>query len=278
VLLVDDDQPGARQRREHRHARAQHQVGVAGERQQPMAQPLRRRQRAVQADQQAGREARGETRLELRRQVDLGHQHQRLPAGRQRLRGGAQVDLGLARAGDAVQQRGAGRQAVERLQGPCLLVGQRRRALLARNRPSRRRRPPQARQPPRDLPGVEPAQLGRQHRQRQLADAALVVGGGEAGQCAPGRRQRRQTLEHLGQRPQRGRRRRVVGAAPRRCRPPCGGRVAPAPACRPASRAPPRSRAGRRPRCAAGSRPPPAAAPVHGQLRAKPPEQLKDPP
>jgi hypothetical protein len=80
VLLVDDDQPQARQRRKHRQPRAQHQVGLAQVRQQPVAQALRRRQAAVQADQHAARKARGKARFELRREVDLGHQHQHLAA------------------------------------------------------------------------------------------------------------------------------------------------------------------------------------------------------
>ncbi len=49
-------------------------------------------------------EARGEARDELRRQRDLGHQHQRLLAARHDRFDRAQVDLGLAAAGDAVQQ------------------------------------------------------------------------------------------------------------------------------------------------------------------------------
>ena len=42
--------------------------------------------------------------IELRRQVDLRHEHERLPAAREHRVGRAQVDLGLAAAGDAVQQ------------------------------------------------------------------------------------------------------------------------------------------------------------------------------
>ncbi len=41
----------------------------------------------------------------LRGQRDLRQQHQRLPAGGQRLGHRLEVDLGLARAGDAVEQR-----------------------------------------------------------------------------------------------------------------------------------------------------------------------------
>ena len=52
---------------------------------------------------QAGSEAR----QRLRGQADLGHQHQRLPAARETGGDGAQVDLGLAAAGDAVEQERA---------------------------------------------------------------------------------------------------------------------------------------------------------------------------
>ena len=210
VLLVDDDQPRPWQRREDRHARAQHEVGAAGQRQQPVAQPLRRRQPAVQADQHPAGEARGEARLELRREVDLGHQHQRLPAGVQRLGGGAQVDLGLARPGDPVQQHRAGRQPLQHGERGRLFAGQRRQP--GRRARGRRRRD-RTRQPARDRRGIEPAQLGRQHRQRQLADAALVVAGREAHQLAPARRQRRNGVEHLRDRSQR-----LRGSLPRAVR------------------------------------------------------------
>jgi hypothetical protein len=85
-------------------------------------------QLAVQADQPGSREAGGDARLELRRQVDLGHQHQRLPALRQHVGDQAQVDLGLAAAGDAEQQEGLEAFAGLAHGGEhgCLLVGERR--------------------------------------------------------------------------------------------------------------------------------------------------------
>ena len=51
--------------------------------------------------------ARPDAPFELRRQVDFRHQHQHLPAGRQHRSISAQIDLGLAAAGDAMQQMGA---------------------------------------------------------------------------------------------------------------------------------------------------------------------------
>ena len=209
MLLVDDDQAEPGQRREDRHPRAEHQVGRAEQRGQPVAQPLGRREAAVQRDDAprhgaAGAEAGSDARLELRRQVDLGHQQQHLPAGVERGLGGAQVDLGLAAAGDAVQQRDAARRAfAERGQR-----GERRRLLGARRRARRCRagrcgcRHRRVALPHRlDAPAqhalVERAQRRRQHGQRHLADRALVVTRAKLDQIEPGRRQRRQGTEHL---------------------------------------------------------------------------------
>ena len=50
-------------------------------------------------------EARAEARQRLRGQADLRHQHQRLLAARQAVGDRVQVDLGLAAAGDAVEQQ-----------------------------------------------------------------------------------------------------------------------------------------------------------------------------
>ncbi len=74
----------------------------------PAAQPppgreaLARRQPAVQHGDVVA-EAGAKARDELRRQRDLGHQHQRAAPGRARRCDDAQVDLGLARAGDPLQ-------------------------------------------------------------------------------------------------------------------------------------------------------------------------------
>jgi hypothetical protein len=174
---------------------------------QPVGEALRRRQRAVQRDDVAAGEALGEARFQLRRQVDLGHQHQRLPPERERALGRAQVDLGLAAAGHAMQQHGRCRRvAAERLE-----LLQRLRLLGARCGP--RRLAGRRRQRARDalaqlgdavgeLGVVELAQFGRQHRQRHFADTSLVVRGGELDQRAPRQRQRRQRVEHRDHRPQ----------------------------------------------------------------------------
>jgi hypothetical protein len=67
----------------------------------------------------------------LRRQSDFGHQHQRLLAARQALRDGLQIDLGLAAAGDAIEQeRHEAVGGVDRGHRRCLL--------LVRHRPGQR--------------------------------------------------------------------------------------------------------------------------------------------
>ena len=82
---------------------------------QPAFQALGRGQPAVQrhhlARAQLGK-AGFKARLQLRREVDLGHHHQHLGAGvvGQHLGSRAQVHLGFAAAGGAKQQRGAGVQ------------------------------------------------------------------------------------------------------------------------------------------------------------------------
>jgi hypothetical protein len=78
VLFVDDDQAQAWQRHKDGQPRAQHQIGLPQVGQQPVAQPLRGGQAAVQADQHAAWKTLGKARFELRREIDLGHQHQGL--------------------------------------------------------------------------------------------------------------------------------------------------------------------------------------------------------
>ena len=215
VLLVDDDQAEPRQRGEHRQAGAEHQVGQTELRRQPAAQPLRRRQPAVQGDDAPAGEAAREALDQLRREVDLGHQHQRLPAGAEHLLGRAQIDLGLAAAGDAVQQRRAGigpsDRPADRRRGRGLGVGEGGPGLVGRRRVDAAR--PRLAQPAHAIGervAAEPTQLGRQHRQGDLAGAALVVPGGEFDQRAPIGGERRDVAAYLGDRLQLGR-----GEAPR---------------------------------------------------------------
>ena len=75
-------------------------------------------------------ERRAEDRGRGRRQRDLGHHQQHAAARLAHRAREAQVDLGLAAAGDAVQQRGVIRappaRAAQRVERRLLLVGERR--------------------------------------------------------------------------------------------------------------------------------------------------------
>ncbi len=106
VLLVDEDQREVRQRGQHRQPRAEHDARFAAVRRQPVQRARLLGQTAVQRSQRHPGKTRGNARLQLRRQVDLGHQHQHLRGrvAREGIGDGVQVDLGLAAAGDPVQQ------------------------------------------------------------------------------------------------------------------------------------------------------------------------------
>jgi hypothetical protein len=68
-------------------------------------------------------EALAETRQRLRGQADLRYQYQRLPAARQAVGDGVQVDLGLAAAGDAIEQeRGEAVGGADGVGGDALFV------------------------------------------------------------------------------------------------------------------------------------------------------------
>ena len=105
VLLVDDDQAGVFHRREQGRAGADDDVGLAVAGGEPGFQAFAVVDRRVhQGD--PGVEALFEARQGLWAQVDFRNQHQRLLAGLQGLADQLQVDLGLAAAGDARQQKG----------------------------------------------------------------------------------------------------------------------------------------------------------------------------
>ena len=120
MFFVDHDQAQPRHRCEHRQARAEHQIGLAEVRGEPMAQALRRRQATVQRHQVVAGKSLGKSRLELRREVDLGHQDQDLPPCSERLRRSMQVDLGLAATRHTMQQVSRRRVCEKRRDGRCL--------------------------------------------------------------------------------------------------------------------------------------------------------------
>ncbi len=196
VLLVHHDQAQSRQRSQHRHARAQYDACLAEMRRQPGLQPLRRRHAAVHADQAMLWKAACKALLQLRRQVDLRHHHQHLGLRilvQQRGRC-LQINLGLAAAGAAEQQR-----RCQGLAGLCLslLLQQRGQGCLLLCRQGQRgfgavrgcgqHRLVQLLQPARQLRAIHVTQLGRQCRQRHLTDAALVITCGEFTRAAASR-------------------------------------------------------------------------------------------
>ena len=103
VLLVDHDQPQLRDRREDRRARPDADARLALAQAPPLLVALPGCHPRVQ-DRDRLAEAGAEASHDLRRQRDLRDHHDRPAALRERLLRRAQVDLGLARAGDAVQQ------------------------------------------------------------------------------------------------------------------------------------------------------------------------------
>ena len=104
VLLVDDDEAEIVEGQEQRRAGADDDARLARGRGAPGAAALGRRQRRMPFDRRAA-EARLEAVHELAGERDLRQHDQRLPALLQRARHGLEIDLGLAGAGDAVEQR-----------------------------------------------------------------------------------------------------------------------------------------------------------------------------
>ena len=203
VFFVDHDAFQARHGGKHRHARAQHDARLPAVRRQPALEPLRVRHAAVQRHHAGSAKALGKALFELRRQVDFRHHHQRLRCRVtvQRFLHRVQIHLGLAAAGAAKQQERAGVQG-NLGSGALLLCAEcyQRCSIGWRVGPGRCR----SAQAPRQLGGVQVAQLRRQRGQRHLAQAALVVARGKRHQPAPVRVQRRNAVQHTGHGPQRG--------------------------------------------------------------------------
>ena len=105
VLLVDHDQAEMRRGSEDRAARADHDLHAAGGDLLPVPVPFGIAQVAVQDGDRFEPFAKAADRL--RREADLGNEHDRLPSVTHHFADRLDVDLGLAAAGDAVQQDGA---------------------------------------------------------------------------------------------------------------------------------------------------------------------------
>ena len=105
VLLVHDDDARPGQGHEHRRARAHDHRHLARARLQPRAQPLGLGQAGVQHGHRH-RQAAPEAVHGLRREGDLGDEHQGLPPGLDHALDDPQVDLGLAATGHPLEQEG----------------------------------------------------------------------------------------------------------------------------------------------------------------------------
>ena len=104
VLLIDHDQPEIGVGQKQRRARAHHHLRVARRDRGPVAGAGARRQLGMPF-QRPHPESRGKTIEELPGQRDLRHQDQRLFAAPDDFGDRLEIDFGLARAGDAVEQR-----------------------------------------------------------------------------------------------------------------------------------------------------------------------------
>ena len=106
VLFIDHDQPQIPHRRKHAGSRSDHHARAACANSAPLIGALGIAEGAVQNGHPIA-EARVELPRHRGRQRDLRHQQQRAPPARQRRIDGIQINLGLARSGDAVQQKRA---------------------------------------------------------------------------------------------------------------------------------------------------------------------------
>ena len=103
MLLVDADHAERRERREDGRAGADDDGRLAGDDPLPLVPPLGLGEAGVEQRDPVA-EARAEAAERLRRQRDLGHEHDRAAAGGERRLAGADVDLGLAAAGRAREE------------------------------------------------------------------------------------------------------------------------------------------------------------------------------
>jgi hypothetical protein len=185
VLLIDHDQRELGQRREHGQPRAKNDARVAARRRGPRRGSRHVLERAVQHRDARLGESFAKAGLELRRQADLGYQHQRLTARFEHAGDDVQVDLGLAAARDAMQQPGAeaAKAGGDGLRGAGLI-----RCRGVARRKTRGAEPVRLRQSFLRQRSHR-AQARRQRSDDGLAERPLVVAGEEAHQLEPIARQ-----------------------------------------------------------------------------------------
>ena len=169
MLLVEHDQAERLDRREHGRARPHADARLAAAQAPPLLVALAGRQARVHDGDRVS-EALEEAGDDLRRERDLGHHHDRPAPLLQDGSGRTQVDLGLARAGHAVQQ------------AMC-------RATLRKRRQQRLQRGL--------LGGGElgQAKAARAHRQMLGAFGRTAFASGEASRCAGGQYERQRARE-----------------------------------------------------------------------------------
>ena len=186
VLLVDHDQPDVAEGSEHRGARTNADLGGTRPQPRPLVESLARRELGMQ-DRHGVAEALYEARGCLGRERDLGNQHDRRPAALECRLNRPQINLGLARPGDPMQQQAA-------VRGPRLHRGHdlAESGLLGRSgalNAARCPHPPHLRSPRR---------LDRA-LQRHKPAALQAAGGGMIAPCGLGQRRYPQGSVHEGQ-------------------------------------------------------------------------------
>ena len=233
MLLVDDDEPEVGHRCEHRRARAEHDARLAAEGVAPGARGARASVSA-ECSTASGAAKRSRKRpSELRREPDLGHQHQRARARREHALDEPQVHLGLAAAGDPVQHEGGeARRARRRSAATASALLARRAAgpgvrargggCGARRRPTSVLATPAAREPARARPRARPGRRveagdATRRRCRRAARAARAAAAPGAARRARGLRRPRRSRPSA---PRVARARRAQRAAP------CGSALA----------------------------------------------------
>ena len=127
MLLVDDDQTQVCKGREDRQTGAEHDLGSSCLCAQPALRSGYPAAPAMHEFNPGSGKALPELLFQLRGEVNFGYQHQYLASGAKRMGRDLHIDLGLAAAGDALQQKG-GRVAIDcpvhRLDSDCLFTGQ----------------------------------------------------------------------------------------------------------------------------------------------------------